>query len=168
MKEVIITIDEREITGRIFSESGYAALARAKGGLAEHFTDMVQATDDDRSVIKSFITDSINEAAGVISRYMTPCTVGHIGSGCDADGTICIHFTMPHNSPTGIISTLKEYITGFAVARSLQQWMLTVKPDEAGIHLTKAQSILQCMREQFSVRSRPVKEEADDDNIIEL
>jgi hypothetical protein len=168
MKEITITINECDITGCIFSESGYATLARAKSGMPERLTDIVQATEDDRSVIRRFIAESMNEAAGIITRYMSPCTVRRTGAGDEADAIINIQFAMPHNFATGIIALLKESITSFAAARSLQHWMLMVNPDEASIHLSKAQSDIARMRELLSARTRPVKGGTADDNIIEL
>jgi hypothetical protein len=110
----------------------------------------------------------MNEAAGIITRYMSPCTVRRTGAGDEADAIINIQFTMPHNFATGIIALLKESITSFAAARSLQHWMLMVNPDEASIHLSKAQSDITRMRELLSARTRPVKGGTADDNIIEL
>lgn len=166
MKEVIITINESDITSRIFTESGYTALARAKSGIPERFTDIVQATDDEHRIIKSFITDSINEVASIISRFMSPCSTKHIEDG--VSDVIYIKFTMPNNSPDSMVALLKECICSFSTARSLQWWMLTVKPDEANTHIAKAQNELARMRELLSSRTRPVKTNANDDNIVEL
>ena len=168
MKEINITINESDIMSRIFAESGYTALARAKSGMPERFTDIVQATDDDRSTIRRFIADSMGEAAGTITRYMSPCTVRYIGDEYGSNGTIYVRFVVPQNSPDGIAQMLKESITVFSTARSLQHWMLMVKPDEANIHLGKAQGELLRIRELLSLRARPVKGSDTDDNIIDL
>ena len=168
MKEVTITIDGNEITSRIFSESGYAALARAKSGIPEHFTDIMQATDDDRKVVGRFIADSINEVAGIISRYMSPCTVKQCGADGDVHSIMWLRFTIPHNCPEDIIGLLREKVASFAAARSQQHWMLMVKPDEASIHLQKAQSDIMQIRELLSTRARPVKGSTMKDNIIEM
>lgn len=168
MKEVIITINGGDITERIFSESAYAALARAKGGLPERFTDIVQATDDDRNLIERFIIESVNEASGIISRYMSPCSVTYMQTEENTGGTIYIRFTMPQNCPGSLAASLKESITSFAAARSLQHWMLTVKPDEANIHLSKAQNDIARIRELLSLRIRPTKGSIQDEKIIEL
>ena len=48
MKDITITINESDITERIATVSGYAALARSKAGMPERFTDIMQTTDDDR------------------------------------------------------------------------------------------------------------------------
>lgn len=168
MKEVIITINGDDIADRIFSESAYAALARAKGGLPERFTDIVQATEDDRNLIERFIIESVNEAAGIISRYMSPCSATYMQTEENTGGTIYIRFTIPQNCPDSMATSLKESITSFAAARSLQHWMLTVKPDEANIHLSKAQNDIARIRELLSSRTRPVMGTAEDENIIEL
>ena len=146
MKEINITINESDIMSRIFAESGYAALARAKSGMPERFTDIVQATDDDRSTIRRFIADSMGEAAGTITRYMSPCTVRYIGDEYGSNGTIYVRFVVPQNSPDGMAQMLKESITVFSTARSLQHWMLMVKPDEANIHLGKAPAKCSALR----------------------
>lgn len=168
MKEVIITINGGDIADRIFSESAYAALARAKGGLPERFTDIVQATEDDRNLIERFIIESVNEAAGIISRYMSSCSVTYMQTEENTGGTIYIRFTIPQNCTDSMATSLKESITSFAAARSLQHWMLTVKPDEANIHLSKAQNDIARIRELLSLRTRPVMGTAEDENIIEL
>lgn len=168
MKEVTITIDGGEIASRIFSESGYAALARAKSGIPEQFTDIMQATDDDRKAVGRFIADSINEVAGIISRYMSPCTVKQCGTDGDAHSIMCLRFTIPHNCPEDIIGLLREKVASFAAASSQQRWMLMVKPDEASIHLQKAQSDIMQIRELLSTRTRPVKGSTMNDNIIEM
>lgn len=168
MKEVIITINGDDIADRIFSESAYAALSRAKSGLPERFTDIVQATEDDRNLIERFIIESVNEAAGIISRYMSSCSVTYMQTEENTGGTIYIRFTIPQNCPDSMATSLKESITSFAAARSLQHWMLTVKPDEANIHLSKAQNDIARIRELLSLRTRPVMGTAEDENIIEL
>lgn len=168
MKEVIITINGGDIADRIFSESAYAALARAKSGLPEHFTDIVQATEDDRNLIEKFIIESANEVTGIISRYMSSCSVTYMQTEENTGGTIYIRFTIPQNCPDSMATSLKESITSFAAARSLQHWMLTVKPDEANIHLSKAQNDIARIRELLSLRTRPVMGTAEDENIIEL
>lgn len=168
MKEVIITINGDDIADRIFSESAYAALARAKSGLPERFTDIVQATEDDRNLIERFIIESANEVAGIISRYMSSCSVTYMQTEENTGGTIYIRFTIPQNCPDSMAASLKESITSFAAARSLQHWMLTVKPDEANIHLSKAQNDIARIRELLSSRTRPVMGTAEDENIIEL
>lgn len=168
MKEINITINESDIMSRIFAESGYTALARAKSGMPERFTDIVQATDDDRSTIRRFIADSMGEAAGTITRYMSPCTVRYIGDEYGSNGTIYVRFVVPQNSPDDMAQMVKESITVLSTARSLQHWMLMVKPDEANIHQGKAQGELLRIRELLSLRARPVKGSDTDDNIIDL
>ncbi|MBR3616182.1 MAG: hypothetical protein IKL56_06125 [Bacteroidaceae bacterium] len=168
MKEVIITINGGDIADRIFSESAYAALARAKSGLPERFTDIVQATEDDRNLIERFIIESVNEVAGIISRYMSSCSITYMQTEENTGGTIYIRFTIPQNCPDSMATSLKESITSFAAARSLQHWMLTVKPDEANIHMSKAQNDIARIRELLSLRTRPVMGTAEDENIIEL
>ena len=168
MKEVTITIEWNDIIGRIFAESGYAALARAKAGLPEQFTDILQVTEDDRRILKGYIRDSINEAAVTISRYLAPCSVKFIGNAGEEESLVYLTFTPPHNYPDRMLPALKECISALTVSRCLQYWVLTVKPDEANIHISKAQGELLHMRELLSARTRPVKESGTDDNIIEM
>lgn len=168
MREVVITICESDIARRIFTESGYMALARAKAGLPERFTEMIGATGDEQRILEGFISDSIDEAAGIISRYLTPCTVRRSSGEDDSGRLISISFAQPHNCPEGLGGALKRYIESFAAARSMQCWMMAVKPDEASALAAKAQSCLARLREQLCVRCRPVKGSSEDDNVIEL
>lgn len=168
MKEVTITIDESIIKERIFMQSGYTAMARSKAGLPGQFTDIMQATDDEDDMVKHFISDSINEVAGVINRYLAPGSTKFIENGNERERTMYISFTLPHNCPESIMATLKECIISFAAARSLQHWNLIVKPDESNIHIAKAQNELVRMRELLSTRTRPEKGNGEGYGIIEL
>lgn len=163
MKEVIITIEESDIKARIFTESGYAALARAKAGVPAEYSDMLQATEDEQHMLKAFIAESVNEAAGIISRYMTPCSAR---SGDSA--LIYITFKLPYNTPEGIENGLKEVIKSFVVSRSMQHWAQTVKPDEMSLHSAKAQNCAVQIREMLCRRTRPAKQDDTKDNIVEL
>lgn len=168
MKEVTITIDESRIKERIFRQSGYTAVVRSKAGLPGQFTDIMQATDDEDDIVKNFISDSINEVAMVINRYLAPCSIKFIENSDGRERSILIVFTLPHNSPESITRTLKECIVSFAAARSLQHWNMIVKPDESNIHITKAQNELLRIRELLSTRTRPEKRNGEENSIIEL
>ena len=167
MKNITITINESDITERIATVSGYAALARSKAGIPERFTDILQTTDDDRAIIQGFIGEGINEAVGIINRFMSPCSARFVDAG-DNDRLIRIAFTLPHNCPASSIEALKTTITNLAAYRSLQHWMLTVKPDEANLNASKADSELARMRSLLAVRQRPMMNPDNKDNIIEL
>lgn len=167
MKEISITINESYITERIATVSGYAALARSKAGMPERFTDILQTTDDDRAIIQGFIGEGINEAVGIINRFMSPCSAKFVDAG-DNDRLIRIAFTLPHNCPASSIEALKTTITNLAAYRSLQHWMLTVKPDEAQLHASMADTSLARIRSLLSTRERPRKEPDNKNNIIEL
>lgn len=167
MKDITITINESDITERIATVSGYAALARSKAGMPERFTDILQTTDDDRAIIQGFIGEGINEAVGIINRFMSPCSAKFVDDG-DNDRLIRIAFTLPHNCPASSIEALKTTITNLAAYRSLQHWMLTVKPDEANMNASKADSELARMRSLLAVRQRPMMNPDNKDNIIEL
>lgn len=167
MKDITITINESDITERIATVSGYAALARSKAGMPDRFTDIMQTTDDDRAIIQGFIGEGINEAVGIINRFMSPCSARFVDTG-DNDRLIRIAFTLPHNCPASSIEALKTTITNLAAYRSLQHWMLTVKPDEANLNASKADSELARMRSLLAVRQRPMMNPDNKDNIIEL
>lgn len=169
MKEICITIDESKIINRIFSESGYAALARRKAGIPGEFTDIVHITDDDKRVIAAFISDSIDEAAGLITRYLAPCPVS--AEKCSGNGAarlFGLHLTVSSNIPATFANAAKELIESFSTSRTLQQWMLTVKPDEANIHASKAQGKLVQLRELLAARTRPSTATFKDNTIIEF
>lgn len=168
MKEVIITINENEITERIAAESGYTSMARNKAGLPERFTDIMQATDDDGKLISTFVSDSINEASGLINRFLSPCSVKFDDTGEGESRIILIRFTLPHNSPESTAEALKNCITGFAVDRSLQMWAQTVSPDEAGRYAAKADTEAAKMRSFMTVRERPQLRSNSSNKIIEL
>lgn len=167
MKDITITINESDITERIATVSGYAALARSKAGMPERFTDILQTTDDDHAIIQGFIGEGINEAVGIINRFMSPCSAKFFDAGGN-DRLIRIAFTLPHNCPASSIEALKTTITNLAAYRSLQYWMLTVKPDEANLNSSKADSELARMRSLLAVRERPMMNPDNKDNIIEL
>lgn len=168
MKEISITINESDITERILSMSGYAALARTKAGLPQQFTDMMQTTDDDLGMVQRFVTESIDEATGIISRYLSPATASYVETGKAGERLIRIAFTLPHNYPACTLESLGRNIGSFATSRSLQQWMLTVKPDEAQLHASMADTSLARIRSLLSARERPRKEPDNKNNIIEL
>ena len=166
MREINITFNESDITKRIYAESGYIAKARARTGLPDDFIDTIQATEDDTRVLNGFIKESINESAGTINRYLSPCRTRFIGT--EGDKLISISFTLPHNAPESTAEALKESIACFTVARTLQYWYMSVKPDEASLHMSKAQSELARMRELLGTRTRPAREGYRKGNIIEI
>jgi hypothetical protein len=166
MKYREIRINVEELYRRLFAESGYIAMSRSAMGVPDRIVDTMQATDDERRIIDNWIKSSVNETAHAINRHLGSCSVRHCK---ENDGQeFIISFKAPHNYPDEAIGLLQECAMDLVFKRTMQQWNMAMKPDEASITAAGAQSDALRFRELLAQRDRPTKEKGKTENLIEL
>ncbi len=168
MEKKEICIDSASIYGKLFSESGYSSLARSAMGVQAALADVMLITEDEKRIIDTLIRSSINEVVHTIGRFLGSCSAKYCIENEDGKGEYRISFTAPYNYPDEQLPIMKECIEDLVFSRTLQQWYMTVKPDEAGITAVKTQDYAIQLRELLSKRKRPTATRNDKENIIEL
>lgn len=162
-----IRINVEELYKRLFTESGYIAHSRSAMGLYDSIVGIMNITDDERRIIDKWIRSSVNEIAHAINRYLSPCCAKYYND--DSSGAeYVISFKIPHNYPKETVSLLQECAADLAFKRTMQQWNMAMKPDEANITATGAQADAIRFRELLAQRKKPAREEKRRENIIEL
>ncbi|MBO7302526.1 MAG: hypothetical protein J6U58_07465 [Bacteroidaceae bacterium] len=156
MTLINIIVNYEKILERIYTESGYTAMARSNIGISSELSDSMAATEEDKRVLENNIISGAKEAAVIITRYMTPCSIDiSRTSQNNAIEKIELGFTLPGNYPTEIITTLEQCIEDFITTHALQQWMMIMKPDETSLVAMRMQSEAVRMREILTARKRP-------------
>ena len=168
MKDREIRIDVEELYKRLFTESGYIAMSRSAMGVPDRLVDTMQTTDDERRIIDNWIKSCVNEIAHAINRYLGPCSVIFGKENGNNDLGFIISFKAPHNYPEEAIGLLQECAMDLVFKRTMQQWNMAMKPDEASITAAGAQSDALRFRELLAQRDRPTKEKGKTENLIEL
>lgn len=151
MKEERITLSYESIAERMFTESGYIARAREASGLPDKASLSATATEDDRRLIETLISASINECTNTLSHYLAPCRY----SADEAMKRYDIDIKLPGNYPLNNLSALENIIMDYIVCRSLHNWYLMTRPEEAGVLATRLQPIQAKMREVLAMRNKP-------------
>lgn len=156
MKEVQLVIRASNVHERIMAESGFTAQIKAAAGQSDRLTSLTIATDDERRIVSEFIPTAINECAVTISRNLSPCnlTENH-EEGNEGYKRYCFTFMLPENFPEENIHQLQRIIMDIVCNRSLQQWYLLVKSDDANSVAMKAQSSMILLRDMLSIRKKP-------------
>ena len=168
MKDREIRIDVEELYKRLFTESGYIAMSRSAMGVPDRLVDTMQTTDDERRIIDNWIKSSVNEIAHVINRYLGPCSVIFGKDNGNSDLGFTISFKAPHNYPEEATEMLQECAIDLVFKRTVQQWNMAMKPDEASITAAGAQADALRFRELLALRKRPTRENGKNENLIEL
>lgn len=168
MKRIEIIVDSDSIYKRLFKESGYAVRSRSAMGMNATLADTVHITDDERETLGQWVRKSINEAVHGIYRYVGPCSVKYCMDTETGGERYVISVTAPHNYPTEHVALLETCISDLVFNRTMQQWYTTMKPDEASLMAANIQEDALLFRELLTQRERPVKNDAKQENIIEL
>lgn len=156
MENSIMVIKDEEIYRRLYTESGYASQSRESMGLPTQLCNRITITEDDKRLFEDFVTTSVTTVVSNIRRYFSACHVEHIKRG-EGEDYFQFSFPLPANHQMKGTNLLNRAATDYIVASTMQQWAMTLKPDEANIYASKAQNSLAQMRDILTARKKPVK-----------
>lgn len=156
MKEEQITINERTVLDRIKNESAHTAQIRSTAGQPYKLASLTIAGDEDKKIIDGYIELAAGECAITISHYLAPCTVTKENEA--GNNGYKIHrfkVMLPENYPAENITLLGNIITDYICNRSLQQWYMLTKSDDANTAALKTQSSMSLLRDTLNMRKKP-------------
>lgn len=156
MENSIMVIKNEDIYRRLYTESGYASQSRESMGLPAQFCDRITITEDDKRLFEDFVVTSVMSIVSEIRRYFTACNVEKMKTE-EGEGYYLFSFPLPANHAIMNTSSLCTAATDYIVANTMQQWAMTIKPDEANIYAAKVQNSLAQLREIMTSRKKPVK-----------
>lgn len=153
MNTIRFTITRENVYNRVFATSAYITRARETMGIPSGITERMLLTADDRHIIDPMIDSSVNEIASEIVRYH-PGSCVEFTKESDAEGyQFCIN--APANYPAGNAGKLAGSIESYIANRTLQNWYISIKPDEANIAAVKAQNDAMSIQSMLTQRTKP-------------
>ena len=164
-----ITILTYEIAQRVFTYSYYVGEARRSSGLPLKLVAGLQASSDDSEQL----IDHMNIAAGELDKMLN-CyfCAGNLRSENDEehDGYTIFKFSLlpPQYFPKNRFVELQRTMENYMVMRTLQQWILQYKPDEAAITVAETEKLTLQLRELMNLRVKPRRMEKRNKNRIEI
>ena len=166
-KEIVIST--HEIAQRLFTYSYYVGEARRNSGAPLKLAAGLQACNDDSEQL----FDHMNIAAGELDKMINSYfATGNLFIENDKEhiGYSILNFTLlpPQYFPENRFEELCRTMENYMVMRTLQQWMLQRKPDEAAITAAETEKLALQMREIMNSRVRPRKIEKRNKNRIEI
>ena len=151
-----IKISSHEVEQRVFTYSYYVGEARRNSGTPIKMAANIQASSDDHVQMNDHINVATSELIKIINCYFCPCK--HSNKKDDThDGYIILIFSLtpPQYFPAHLFEELKKTMINYLVMRTLQQWILQHKPDEAVITATETEKITLQLRELMNTRVKP-------------
>ena len=164
MKRERIEIGHKRVLQRIYTHTYYVGEARKAAGTPPYLAAGVQASDSNRDMLTQHIHTSIAEAADMLTRYLGICSTRY----SNESDTTALYIETPPNYPAGCIAQMAQAIEEYATARTLGQWLMLSKPDEAAFAVEEAQTAATRLRELLSIRLHPGRCNQQHDNNIEL
>ena len=153
MNTIRFTITRENVYNRVFATSAYTTRARETMGIPSGITERMLLTADDKHIIDPMIDSSVNEIASEIVRYH-PGSCVEFTKESDAEGyQFCIN--APANYPAGNAGKLAGSIESYIANRTLQNWYISIKPDEANIAAVKAQNDAMTIQSMLTQRTKP-------------
>lgn len=161
-----IKISLYEVEQRIFTYSYYVGEARRNSGAPLKLAAGMQASSDDHIQIYDHINVATSELVKMINSYFGPCRYIPVNDEAH-EGYEIFMFSLspPQYFPGGLFSELQKAMTNFLVMRTLQQWILQHKPDEAVITATETEKVTLQLRELMNTRVKPRRVKRRNNNI---
>ena len=153
MNTIRFTITRENVYNRVFATSAYTTRAREAMGIPSGITERMLLTADDRHIIDPMIDSSVNEIAGEIVRYHPGSCIEFTKDG-DVEG-YRFSINAPTNYPAGNADKLAGSIESYIANRTLQNWHISIKPDEANIAAIKAQNDAMTIQSMLTQRTKP-------------
>lgn len=157
MKEYQSKIQEIKIYERIKAESGFSALIKEAAGQPSRHTSFTILTDDEKKILDEFTPSAVNECIIAINRCLSPCTLTEESENIDNKDFRIYTFNLmlPENFPQEMLTTLNRILVDYISNRSMQQWYMLAKAEDADVCAARAQSAMALLRETLYLRSRP-------------
>lgn len=164
MKKGIIHIEHTKILERVHTHTYYIGEARKTAGAPPHLAAELQTSYSNKDILTQHIHTSIAETARMLTRYLGICSIKHNNE------TFCstLFIKVPPNYPPECIPQIARTVEKYIVMRTLEQWLMQCKPDEAPSAGQESRIAAAELRELLSVRLRPGNRENLNDNNIEI
>ena len=164
-----LKISTYDVEQRVFTYSYYVGEARRNSGTPVQLAASMQASPDDHSQMDDHINVATSELVKIINcnfatcRQMSDNDEEHSGY-----RILKFSLTPPQYFPQSLLCELQKTMTNYLVMRTIQQWILQHKPDEAAITTTETEKATIQLRELMNCRVKPRKIKRDFKNNIEL
>ena len=151
-----IKISSYDVEQRVFTYSYYVGEARRNSGVPLKLAASMQASIDDHVQLNDHIDVATSELVKMINSYFCVCKYSSKNDEVH-DGYIISTFmlTPPQYFPDNLLGELQKMMTNYLVMRTLQQWILQHKPDEAVITASETERITLQLRELMNSRVKP-------------
>lgn len=162
-----IKISSHEVEQRVFTYSYYVGEARRNSGTPIKMAANIQASSDDHVQMNDHINVATSELIKIINCYFCPCK--HSNEKDDThEGYIILIFSLtpPQHFPEHLLEEFKKTMINYLVMRTLQQWTLQHKPDEAAITTAETEKITLQLRELMNCRVIPRRVKKRSNNIL--
>ena len=164
-----IKISSYDVEQRIFTYSYYIGEARRNNGVPLKLAASIQASSDDHIQINDHINVATSELIKLINCHF--CTCKQRTENDETHKGYIIHIfllTPPQYFPENLLDELQKTMINYLVMRTLQQWILQHKPDEAAITASETEKLTIQLRELMNCRTKPRKAKRKPKNNIEI
>ena len=171
MKRVIsFKLNNKRVRQRIETHTYYTGEARKNSALPPMTAARMQASSDDTTQLTDHLTVACNEIARLLSTYIAICHTQESDEPTAQGNQRVTLFILeaPANYPKECARDIEQTIENYAVARTLQQWLVQNKPDESLPAANEAQQHLTTLRQMAALRRRPQRREAPGRKIIDF
>ena len=164
-----IKILSYDVEQRVFTYSHYVGEARRSSGVPLKIAAGMQASSDDHLQVNDHIDIAASELVKMINCYFGACKYRYENDD-EHEGCLILIFSLapPQYFPDNLFGELQRVITNYLVMRTLQQWFLQHKPDEAVITTSETEKITLQLRELMNCRVKPRRVKRRIDNNIEI
>lgn len=169
-QKIILKLRNSKVLQRIATHTYYTGEARKAAGAPPMAAAHIQASDDDSRQLIDHLTSACNEIALLLSTYIAICHTQESDEPTAQGNQRVTLFILeaPANYPTECSRDIEQTIENYAVARTLQQWLVQNKPDESIPAANEAQQHLTTLRQMAALRLRPKKRETPGRKIIDF
>ena len=153
-----IKLSTFDVAQRIFSYTHYVGESRRNSGFDIKLAASIQASPDDYIQLSDQINIAISELVKITNTVFGTCKASNVPDS-EHEGYSIITFTLapPQYFPMHLLGELRNTMINYMVMRTLQQWMLQQKPDEAAIITSESEKIAVQLRELMNCRMKPRK-----------
>ena len=157
-KETVLKISSYDVEQRVFTYSYYVGEARRNSGLPIKLAASMQASPDDHVQLSDHMDTAVAELVKMINSSFCICTSSTVADD-EHRGYTTLQFMLvpPQYFPMHLIGELQKTMTSYLVMRTLQQWILQHKPDEAVITTSETEKLTMQLRELMNCRVKPRK-----------
>lgn len=169
-QKIILKLRNNKVLQRIATHTYYTGEARKAAGAPPMAAAHIQASHDDNRQLGDHLAVACNEIAQLLSTYIAICHTQESDEAAAQGHERVTLFILeaPANYPKECARDIEQTIENYAVARTLQQWLVQNKPDESLPAANEAQQHLTTLRQMAALRRRPQRREAPGRKIIDF